>query len=309
MRRQATFLLLAICFAVCGKAEAKTQKLQWNAQYQQYIDQYKDIAIEQMLKYQVPASITLAQGILESGCGRSALTRSSNNHFGIKCHGWKGATVYHNDDRTGECFRAYASAFDSFEDHSKFLKEGKRYQSLFRLKRTDFKGWANGLRKAGYATDPNYPSLLINLIQLYKLYEFDDARKYDKFIAKHTRSNFKGVRHAIHKYNDNYYVVVRVGDSLADIADETGISIRKLARYNELQPGNDLAVQVGDIIYLKQKQKYAPKDYKGRRHYVRAGESMHSIAQQYGMRMKSLYKLNHLKANYRLCVGDELRLR
>lgn len=307
--RPIRWLGLFLASLLCGSAAAATQQLQWNAAYQQYIDQYKDIAIEQMLKYQVPASITLAQGILESGAGRSALTRRSNNHFGIKCHGWKGATAYHNDDRANECFRAYPSAYDSFEDHSQFLKNGKRYQGLFQLKRTDFKGWANGLRKAGYATDPNYPTLLINIIQLYKLYEFDDARKYDKFIAKHTRSNFTGERHAIHKYNDNYYVVVRPGDSLADIADETGISIRKLARYNELQPGNDLAVQVGDLIYLKQKQKYAPKDYKGRRHYVRAGESMHSIAQQYGMKMKSLYKLNHLKPSHQLCVGEELRVR
>ena len=301
-------LCTLLCMAWAWAALAATTNIKWNAAYQQYIDQYKDIAIEQMLKYDVPASITLAQGILESGAGRSQLTRRSNNHFGIKCHGWKGKTTYHDDDRKGECFRAYDSAYDSFEDHSRFLREGRRYQDLFRLKRTDFKGWAKGLKKAGYATDPNYPSLLINIIQLYRLYQYDDARAYDKFIAKHTRKDFKGERHVMHKFNDNYYVVVREGDSLADIADETGISIRKLVKYNEMLP-DDMAVSVGDVVYLKKKQKRAPKDYKGRSHYVRQGDTMHSIAQRYGMRIKTLYKLNHLKADYQLRVGDELKVR
>lgn len=297
---------MLLCLSV--PAAVHGQKMKWNSAYQQYIDQYKDIAIEQMLKYDVPASITLAQGLLESGAGRSELTRRSNNHFGIKCHGWKGKKTYHDDDRSNECFRVYRSAYDSYEDHSKFLKEGKRYADLFRLKRTDFKGWAKGLRKAGYATDPNYSSLLINIIQLYRLYQYDDASSYDKFIAKHTRKQFTGERHQIHKYNDNYYVVIRAGDSLADIADETGISVKKLVRYNEMLD-EDMAVSVGDIIYLKKKQKYASKDYKGRSHYVRAGETMHSISQRYGMRISKLYKLNHLKADYQLRVGDELRLR
>ncbi|MCR4919345.1 MAG: glucosaminidase domain-containing protein [Prevotella sp.] len=305
MNHRPYLLLVAALFCAVGVA---AQKMKWNAAYQAYIDQYKDVAIEQMLKYDVPASITLAQGLLESGAGRSELTRRSNNHFGIKCHGWTGKKTYHNDDRAGECFRVYKSAYESFEDHSKFLREGRRYADLFKLKRTDFKGWAKGLRKAGYATDPDYPTLLIGLIQLYKLYQYDDASSYDKFIAKHTRKNFTGERHQIHKYNKNYYVVARAGDSLADIADEMGIKIKKLVKYNEMLD-EDMAVNVGDIIYLKKKQKYAAKDYKGRSHYVRAGETMHSISQQYGMQMRKLYKLNHLKPDYQLCVGDELKLR
>jgi flagellum-specific peptidoglycan hydrolase FlgJ len=159
----------------------------WNPAYQQYIDQYKDCAIEQMLKWKIPASITLAQGILESGAGGSDLATKGNNHFGIKCHDWTGARVYHDDDMRGECFRAYISPFESFLDHSLFLVKGKRYQGLFKLKMTDYQGWAYGLKAAGYATDPNYPKRLIDLIQLYKLYEYDKARSYNKFMTDHAK--------------------------------------------------------------------------------------------------------------------------
>ena len=139
-----------------------TAQVKWNAGYQAYIDKYKDIAIREMLSYNIPASITLAQGLLESGAGRSDLTRKGNNHFGIKCHGWTGRTTYHDDDEQGECFRAYDSPLESFEDHSRFLATSKRYQHLFKLSHTDYKGWAHGLKKAGYATNPQYAHKLIN---------------------------------------------------------------------------------------------------------------------------------------------------
>lgn len=281
----------------------------WNATYQQYIDQYKDCAIEQMLKWKIPASITLAQGILESGAGRSELATKGNNHFGIKCHGWTGAKVYHDDDLRGECFRAYASAFDSYEDHSQFLAKGKRYSSLFKLKNTDYRGWANGLKAAGYATDPKYPQRLIDIIQLYKLYEYDKAKTYDKFMTGHAKDHqVAGMPlHEIKKYNKNYYIIARRGDTFMSIALEIGISYKKIAKYNERAVNSPL--EEGEIIWLKKKQTKAAKEYKGRKHYVRAGDSMYSIAQKYGIRLKSLYKKNRLSPDYTLRVGDELKLR
>jgi len=281
----------------------------WNAQFQQYIDQYKDCAIEQMLKWKVPASITLAQGLMESGAGKSRLAVQGNNHFGIKCHDWLGATIYHDDDERGECFRAYSSAFESFEDHSLFLVTGKRYASLFQLKITDYQGWARGLKAAGYATNPKYAQQLIDIIQLYKLYEFDKVKKYDKFLTEHTKAATQNGQslHLIKIYNKNYYITARRGDTFRSIGEEIGVSYKKIAKYNERDRNSQL--QEGEVIWLKKKQKKAPKEYKKRRHYVRGGESMYSIAQHYGIRLKSLYKMNRLSPDYDLRVGDELRVR
>ena len=297
-------LVVMLLAATVASAQSK-----WNQRYQQYIDQYKDIAIEQMMRWKVPASITLAQGILESGAGNSEMVRKGNNHFGIKCHGWQGRTQYHDDDARQECFRAYESAFDSFEDHSRFLASGQRYKGLFRLKTTDYRGWAKGLKAAGYATNPRYAQSLIDLIQLYKLYEYDKARHYDKFVVDHAKS--AGVRglplHPIKIYNKNYYIIARQGDTFRLIGQEINISYKKIASYNER--GKDDPITPGEIIWLKKKQKKAPKEYKDRLHYVRAGESMYSIAQKYGIRLKSLYKMNRLKPDYVLRIGDELKLR
>ena len=151
-------------------------KIKWNSAYQAYIDQYKDLAIEQMLKYNIPASITLSQGLLESGAGRSWLTKSSNNHFGIKCHGWTGRRVFHDDDERGECFRAYDNPRQSFEDHSRFLATQSRYARLFNYARTDYKSWVRGLKQCGYATNPQYASKLIQIIELYNLNLYDKAK-------------------------------------------------------------------------------------------------------------------------------------
>ena len=284
--------------------------MKWNQRYQQYIDQYKDIAIEQMQRWKIPASITLAQGIFESGAGQSELAVKGNNHFGIKCHGWTGRTLYHNDDQQGECFRAYPSAFDSYEDHSRFLANGQRYRSLFSLKTTDYKGWARGLKAAGYATNPQYADRLIELIQLYRLYQYDTATTYDHFMADHAKDHPAVVGQQLHPikiYNKNYYLNARRGDTFKSIGEEIGISYRKIAKYNERDKKD--ALQEGEIIWLKKKQTKAPKEYKGRLHYVRQGESMYSIAQTYGIRLKSLYKLNRLSPDYDLRIGDALRLR
>lgn len=284
-------------------------QIRWNQTYQQYIDQYKDVAIEQMKRYGIPASITIAQGIFESGAGQSELAVKANNHFGIKCNGWSGRKSYHDDDERGECFRAYDNAYESFEDHSKFLSSRQRYSSLFNLKKDDYKGWARGLKAAGYATNPKYADRLIEIIQLYKLYQYDKAKDYDKFLSEHTKdlsSNGQPL-HSIKVFNKNYYLIARRGDTFKSIADEIGISYRKIAKYNERDKHDRL--EEGEIIWLKKKQTKAPKDYKGRLHYVKAGESMYSIAQKYGIRLKNLYKMNRLKPDYQIKVGDALRLR
>ena len=298
------FVSIALCATLFASAQ-----MRWNQAYQQYIDQYKDVAIEQMQRYGIPASITLAQGIFESGAGRSELALRANNHFGIKCNGWTGRTSYHDDDARGECFRAYDNAYESFEDHSKFLAGRQRYRQLFDLKKDDYKGWARGLKAAGYATNPQYADRLIEIIQLYKLYQYDRAKGYDKFMSEHTKDHQANGQplHSIKVFNKNYYLIARRGDTFKSIADEIGISYRKLAKYNERDKRDQL--EEGEIVWLKKKQKKAPKDYKGRRHYVKNGESMYSIAQNYGIRLKNLYKMNHLSPDYQLRVGDALRLR
>lgn len=296
-------LFVSIAFLLC--ASALYAQARWNQQSQQYVNQYKNIAIEQMKRWHIPASITLAQGLLESGAGKSDLARIANNHFGIKCHGWGGRTFYKDDDARNECFRAYKSAYESYEDHSRFLASGSRYAGLFKLKLKDYKGWARGLKSAGYATNPHYANQLIDIIQLYKLYEYDSAKGYDKFVLEINKTGEQ--MYAIQSFNKNYYVVARQGDTYRSIGKELDISYRKLAKYNE-RDKNDM-LEEGEIVWLKKKRSNAPKDYKGRLHYIKAGESMYSISQKYGIRLSALYKLNKLPPSYQIRVGDTLRLR
>lgn len=293
-------------------ASQATAQMRWNQAYQTYINQYKDLAIEQMLRYHIPASITLAQGLFESAAGRSDLVRQGNNHFGIKCHtSWMGPKQYHDDDARGECFRVYSDAKESYEDHSQFLARQSRYACLFNLSTSDYKGWARGLKQCGYATNPQYANKLIQIIELYKLHEYDKAKRYDKFMAEHSGTdqpiNAQGLLHPIHLFNDNYYLYAREGDTFKGIGKEVGISWKKLAKYNE-RDKNDI-LHKGDIIYLKKKRKKAPKQYKKRPHVVQAGESMYTIAQKYGIRIESLYKMNKLMPSYQIRIGDKLRVR
>lgn len=281
-----------------------------NAAYEAYIDQYKDLAIEQMQRYKIPASITLAQGLFESAAGRSELARKGNNHFGIKCHDWTGRTTYHDDDARQECFRAYDNVWQSYEDHSKFLSRQGRYSRLFRLPTSDYRGWARGLKACGYATNPHYADRLIDIIETYQLYQYDKAGKYDKFIAKHNSTDQPASPgaslHTIYFYNKNYYVVARQGDTFKSIGKELGLPYRKIAKYNER--GKKDRLEAGDIVYLKKKRKRAEKKYKNTPHTVKEGESMYSIAQRYGMRTKYLYTKNHLSPDYQPRVGDRLKV-
>ena len=208
----------------------------------QYIKRYAPIAVSEMHKYNVPASITLAQGILESGNGRSQLASKSNNHFGIKCHtGWKGAKVYHDDDEKGECFRKYKYVESSYEDHSQFLSGRRRYASLFTLKKTDYKGWSKGLKKAGYATDKNYPKKLIKIIETYELYEFDKIREKDlKRVKKETSKTERKPKIKTKKRAKKYYEVKK-GDTLYSIARKYETSVTKLKKVNDLT-GNTLSI-------------------------------------------------------------------
>ena len=305
MRKLNVLVLILFIHSFSSLAQMK-----WNSAYQSYINQYKDLAIEEMLKYNIPASITLAQGVFESSAGRSYLTVSGNNHFGIKCHDWIGPSIYTTDDAVNECFRAYDNALQSYEDHSKFLKNNVRYSRLFSLDRTDYRGWAYGLKTCGYATNPQYAPKLIGIIELYKLYQYDTANSYDKFMAKHStegsRSGTGMILHPIYVYNNNYYIKARQGDTFKSIGKEIDISYRKIAKYNERNK-HDL-LQEGEIIYLKKKRSKADKSYKRRPHIVKPGESMYSIAQFYGMRLKNLYKKNDLTPDYQIRVGDTLRV-
>ena len=290
------YLITVLTIFVCLAIQAQTR----NKQYEDYIKKYRELAVDEMKKYHIPASITLAQGLLESGAGQSTLARKSNNHFGIKCGSdWNGKTVSHDDDARGECFRAYKHPKQSYEDHSKFLAGRPRYASLFKLKITDYKGWARGLKKAGYATNPRYADQLIDIIELY------DLDKYDK------KGGLKWMKenpnpHQPYIANDLVYIVVRAGDSWKSISKEFDISQSKLRKYNDLYKGYIL--QVGDILYLEKKNKKAGKEHIV--HVLRAGESMYSISQKYGIRLKNLYKLNKMNAEDPAPeVGTILRLR
>ena len=307
MNRIKTYII-GISLLFCATSQAQ---MKWNQTYQTYINQYKDLAIEQMLRYHIPASITLAQGLFESSAGRSVLATQGNNHFGIKCHNWTGPTQYHDDDARGECFRVYKDARDSYEDHSKFLARQPRYARLFELGQRNYKGWAQGLKQCGYATNPQYANKLIQIIELYKLFDYDKAKRFDRFMAEHSGSeqavNAQGLLHPIYKFNDNYYLITREGDTFKALGKEVEINWRKLAKYNE-RDKNDV-MHKGEIVYLKKKRKKAPKQYKNRPHIVKKGESMHIISQKYGIRLNNLYKMNYFDIDHQIKIGDRIRIR
>ncbi|MDR1724021.1 MAG: glucosaminidase domain-containing protein [Tannerella sp.] len=309
------YITLAICpGTIWGQRQTRV------ASFEEYINKYKSLAIEQQKKYSIPASITLAQGLLESAAGNSRLAVQANNHFGIKCKKeWRGAKIYHDDDEKGECFRAYKSAQESYIDHSKFLSERTFYVSLFKLDIHDYKGWAYGLQACGYATDKSYGEKLVRIIETYELYKYD----YTKYEApepiiddiyeiaiepsekkewKPTKTNW---RRRIYETNGVHFITAQDGDTYESIAKEAKMSLKKLLKYNDAT--KELRLDTDNIVYLQAKKKYAAKGYST--HTVRAGESLHGISQSYGMRLKTLYKLNKLKEDYRIKPGDVLKLR
>lgn len=275
-----------------------------------YIEKYKSIAIEQMERHKIPASITLAQGLLESGAGSSELAKKSNNHFGIKCGStWFGPTTTHYDDGRNECFRVYATVRESYEDHSQFLQK-ERYSRLFRLSTTDYKGWARGLKACGYATSPTYADRLINIIELYELNKLDRDPNAPVYIPE-PEPVYEVVElnsHTILTNNGVMCIQATARDTWDSLAREFALSKKKLLQYNEAI--ESVTIRQGDLIYLEKKQTRAAKQF-GKKywHHVQQGESMYSIAQLYGIRLKKLYKLNFRDADYVPVQGDLLKVR
>lgn len=286
--------------------------------YEAYINKYKDLAIRLQQVYKIPASIKLAQALLESDAGRSPLARRSNNQFGIKCkEEWTGLSVLSDDDEKNECFRAYRTIEDSYFDHGEFLSKRKYYVSLFTLDIYDYTGWANGLQTCGYATDKKYAVKLLNLINTYDLAKYDRMRLTDKqpvisepieikkskdFEKKHPE--LVNWRRRILQVNGIHYIMAQPNDTYEIIAYDARMKLKRLLKYNEVSKGHTLANN--DIVFLQNKQKQAAKGTA--RHIVKVGESMYSISQMYGIKVKSVFKLNKLKDGYIPKQGDILKV-
>ncbi|MCF0207908.1 MAG: glucosaminidase domain-containing protein [Bacteroidaceae bacterium] len=278
-----------------------------NSDYDAYINKYSAVAVEQMKLYRIPASITLAQGLLESGAGKSTLAVRGNNHFGIKCHGWSGGTIYHDDDESGECFRSYSNAKESFEDHSQFLLK-ERYKRLFSYDLKDYRSWARGLKACGYATSPTYAESLISIIERYELYRFDSNKNSGSQAPSTVNSQQSTVNSHTIRYNNGIpYVLAQRGDTYKTIAKEVGKSYRKLAKYNERNAKD--ALEENEIVYLKKKAKKGEKKYKAMVYLVKEGDSMYSISQHFAIRLKYLYRLNGLTPDAKISVGQRIYLR
>ncbi|MEK9619467.1 MAG: glucosaminidase domain-containing protein [Flavobacteriales bacterium] len=261
----------------------------------EYIEKYASLAVKQMHQYKIPASITLAQGILESNNGNSRLAVKANNHFGIKCHGWEGKKIFADDDKENECFRNYKNVLESFVDHSLFLNKYSRYEFLFNYKITDYKSWAKGLKKAGYATNSKYPELLIKIIEENKLYQFDREKIDENLIS--------GKRNIYMHPNKIKYVISQNQETYETIAKSLNIKLKQILKYND---NNKLSVlKVGTKVFIQPKRNRS----KQRIHVVNKGEDLRSISQTYGIKMKSLKKRNELILKNGLNNGDKLRLR
>jgi hypothetical protein len=307
------FLLLLSTFSYAQNSET----------VRKYIEAYKDLAVQEMLRTGVPASITLAQGIHESGAGNSQLAVSSNNHFGIKCKSnWTGETVKHDDDAKGECFRKYPSPADSYKDHSDFLKSGARYASLFTLDPEDYAAWANGLKQAGYATNPKYPQVIIKLVEDYNLQQYslialgkmpdttvmwtvtteDVSANTNKEIitAVSRQTNYPAGEF---KINDTKVVYVRKGTFFLALAKQYDIDYSKLFEVNDMQQAEQ--TDKDQLIYLQRKRKTGANEF----HIVQPGETLHDIAQAEAIRIENLMELNYLKEGQTPAPGQKLYLK
>ena len=297
---------------------------------EEYIQTYKDIAMREMREHKIPASITLAQGLLESGAGNSALAREAKNHFGIKCHkGWDGATYIMDDDEKNECFRKYKSAEESFRDHSVFLTTRGRYSALFDLEITDYRGWAKGLKAAGYATNPKYAQLLIDRIELYELAKYDqialglmtddnqlpDIAPEDELLelaySPSDRSVFElvdmtGDGRFIYENNGVRFVFAKEGETPENMAKSFGIKFKHFCEYNLLKRPDEVVFHSGDVVYLA---KLKAKNRKAKKYTVAEGETIRDVALHFAVKPERIMGLNGLKEGDRLGVGQVLRLR
>ena len=319
--KKIVFLAVTVLLPLVISAQSPQEK---------YISKYSSIAVQEMLRSGVPASITLAQGILESGAGESRLATEGNNHFGIKCHkGWTGRSLRHDDDSRQECFRAYDSPEESFRDHSDFLRYRDRYKFLFDLDRTDYQGWAYGLKQAGYATDPKYPAKLIRYIEDYNLARFDilsqeeetevpeAPNKIEEPVAVSSPREAVGegpVREDFHfalsrqlySLNGVPFVYAMEGESYGSIAKNYHLFRWEILRYNDAD--RDVTLAPGSIVYLQSKKNQAPE---GLDKYIVSedGEDFLAICQRFGVKAKAIQKLNGLSSPVELMEGDEIKLR
>jgi LysM repeat protein len=281
----------------------------------QYIETYRSIAQEEMLRSGIPASITLAQGIHESNIGKSVLATDAKNHFGIKCHKeWAGPSYTYDDDAIGECFRVYNNAEHSYRDHSDFLTSRSRYAGLFTLDRKDYKGWATGLKAAGYATNPKYPEILVRLIEEYKLHEYDDfnnatyaskpvEKKVETPVAK-TEPETPAVLEfqTIGSHNGIACVVLERKATPAEVAAKYNIALDDLLSYNEMEEGD--IFRESDRVYFAHKKKVGETEL----HTVEHGESMWTISQKHGVKLHKLYEKNRMKMNDQPVAGETIYL-
>ena len=291
-----TLALLFASFAFANSGSNKISK-------QEYVERWKGVAIEQMMLHDIPASITLAQGILESASGNSDLAVKGNNHFGIKCHNWQGKKMYKDDDTKNECFRVYKSAEESYLDHSEFLKKGSRYEFLFDYKPTDYKSWAKGLRQAGYATNPKYPDLLIGIIEDLGLAQYDSFSKVeirkqpsivaDKNVEKtEVKSSIRTNTHQVYLHEKGVkYIIAKKGDTFFTISTEFGLKLSQLYRYNDFDKHKDVLVP-GDVIYIRPKKR--ANIFKKEEIVVEKEISINELSQSYALNKKSLMRLNDI---------------
>ena len=285
---------------------------------ERYVKKYADMAVKEMVRSGVPASITLAQGMLESGSGMSKLATQGNNHFGIKCHkGWEGKSMKVDDDAPNECFRVYSSVADSYKDHSDFLRYRDRYKFLFDLERTDYKGWAYGLKKAGYATDPGYPAKLIKYIEEYKLYKYDVLSKVEEKelplsplvieAPKMAREEFHfPLTRELFSKNGVPFVYSLEGETYRSIAKYYHLFHQEILRFNDLRKDEELLP--GTVVYLSFKENHTQP---GLDKYIieQEGEDFHAICQRFAVKEKAILKLNGWKKAPFLAEGDEIKLR
>ena len=324
MKKSVVILLCALVGVVSVVAKERQTR-------EEYVEKYKAIAIAHMERYGIPASITMAQGILESDSGNSRLSRSSNNHFGIKCKkSWTGERVYHDDDAKGECFRAYPSVEASYQDHADFLDQSPRYDSLFAYSADDYRSWARGLKACGYATAPDYAERLVKIIESMKLYLLDKENGNKIYAAaksaaanteawwesniatsdeqinpnafRVTVNSHKG--YGVYRSNHTFYVVAKEGDTFESVGDIFDISPKMLRKFNDMAEG---ALKRGDIVYIERKK----TQWLGNtmQHKVVRDENLYSLSQSYGIRLKSLAKLNRLASNEDVRKGEIIKLK
>ena len=283
---------------------------QQNLTREEYISTFSELAMREMLRVGIPASITLAQGCLESNNGNSTLALRGNNHFGIKCHDWEGKKVYHDDDKRNECFRSYASAYESYKDHSHFLTSKDRYASLFELNPHDYRGWAKGLKKAGYATANNYATLLIRIIEENELFRYDllvlegELDEYIDSLGVQEGYDYQTDR-SILLNNNIEYILTEPGDTPESLRAELGLYKNEIYRYNNLYKG--IHLEPGTIIYLQPKRSKAARG--NEIHVVEEGQTMYDISQIYGVKLKHLYNKNHMAEGEQPLEGSEVYLR